>query len=174
MDSVCKKLTSGYDSFITTNCLHIENLNKYAKRYSLTIYLNDGQLRKSNKHGPEVFMVHKNELLCAHKNPGKLAKLPAGVNKLKGCIYNLSDIIKQRCDDLCDVNTDWKHIEEKFRVGINLWRKIGVGLNKTSIENLRRTKLEPAIHLHCDNVFSKVYLITCDKVYFRGHRHLIN
>ena len=104
-----------------------------------------------------------------HSNPGILAKLPTGVGKLKGSKYKLSEIFG--CDD-CE--PDWSQIEAKIGKGINIWRKTSTGLNKHKIENMRRSHLQPAIHLHCDDAFNKTFLVTCDKLYFRGYRKLIN
>ena len=175
MENLCRKFISTKETFVVENCLKLDkNINKYAKKFNLTIFLNDGKLHKSKRYGKEMFVIFKGGVLRAHENPGKLAKLPAGVNKVKGCIFALRDIIKRECESVCDINTDWRDVEKKFGVGINIWRKVGVGLNKTTIENVRRTTMKSAINLHCDKIFNKVYLITCDRVYFRGHRHLIN
>ena len=171
MDSVCRKLKSGYDDLITVNCSHIRNLNKYAKQYSLTIFLNDGQLKKSNKFGSEVFMIHKNGLLYAHRNPGKLAKLPTGVDK-RNCQYTMTIFEKGSLNN-CDLDTNWAIVESQYGKGINIWCKESYGLNKSTIKNKRRSKLKPSIHLHCDATFRKVFLVTCTQLYFRGHKYLI-
>ena len=171
MENLCKQFLKDDSSFVFENCSQIENnLNKLAKKYKLSIYLNNGKLFKSKAYGKNMFVILKNDLLIAHANPGRLAKLPTGVGKIKGCKYKLSDIISKKTFDECDINTDWDEIEREHDIGINIWRKTVSGLNKCSIENIRRSDRKPAIHLHCDKYFDKVFLIVCDKLYFRGHR----
>ena len=172
MNFVCEKIKS-CDSLIIHPCKTIGNINKIAKQFSLTIYFNDGKLRKSKHYGPEIFIIYKNGIIYAHSNPGKLAKLPTGVGKLKGCQYKMNDFIDYACKKECDLNTNWSAVEHKYKKGINIWRKTS-GLNNSKIVNLRRSKVTPAIHLHCDTVFNKLFLVTCDKLYFRNHKHLIN
>ena len=150
------------------------NIDFYGAKFGLTIYFYDGYLRKSKRYGEEVFIRLIDGYLIGHSNPGVLAKLPTGVNKMKGCLFKLSEILNRKCEDDCCLDTDWSAIEGKNRVGINIWRKTSTGLNKSIITNIRRSKIAPAIHLHCDNFFRKDYLITCKKLYFRGHKHLIN
>ena len=175
MENLCKQFIENDSSFIFESCDDTDfNLNKLAQKYKLSIYFYNGKLNKSHRFGKEMFVVYKNGGLVGHYNPGKLAKLPTGVNKLSGCKYKLSDIINQKSCDDCDIETDWKKIEQKIGKGINIWRKESLGLNKSEIRNIRRSSLLPALHLHCDKYFNKVFLITCDKLYFRGHRNLIN
>ena len=112
--------------------------------------------------------------MIGHANPGKLAKLPTGVNKVRGCKYKLSEILNKQFVHNCDYGSNWDEIEDKYGKGINIWQKRSTGLNKSSITILRRSKKSPSIHLHCDQYFCKVFLITNDKLYFRGHRYLIN
>ena len=173
MEFVCKQLSEGYESLISADCESFGDLNEYANKYKLSIYLNNGKLQKSQRYGKEVFMTHRDGKLYAHENPGKLAKLPTGVDKIRGCKYKMRDILKMECDEDCDIDTDWNMIEKKFGVGINLWRKMSLGLNKNKIINLRRTKLKPAIHLHCDHLFHKMFLVTCPHLYFRGNKKLL-
>ena len=150
------------------------NLDYYAKKYRITIYYFHDKLVKSKKFGPEVFILVKNGRFYAHKNPGKLAKLPAGVSKLNGCKYGLHEIFGVGNGKFCDINTKWAKFEMKIGKGINIWRKESIALNKCVITNVRRSKISPAVHLHCDKRFNKVFLVTCDKLYFRSHRRLIN
>ena len=171
MEYICKKLSKGYDSLLSAP-YKSGDINKLAKKYKLSIYFNDGKLIKSDSYGPEIFIVLKNDILFGHTNPGKLAKLPTGVGKIKGCKYKLDDFVE--CSGSCDLETDWQSIEDKYRKGINIWRKTSKGLNKSNVVNLRRSKITPAVHLHCDETFNKLFLITCDKLYFRGNRRLLN
>ena len=171
MEFICKKLSEGYDSLLSTP-YKPGDIHKLAKKYKLTVHYNDGKLIKSDSHGPEVFIVLKHDTLFGHYNPGKLAKLPSGVGKIKGCKYKLEDFLE--CSGNCDLDTDWHAIEDKYRKGINIWRKISKGLNKSKVVNMRRSKINPAVHLHCDQTFNKLFLITCDKVYFRGNRRILN
>ena len=175
MENLCQKFVENDSSFVFENCNKLRgSINKLAKKFKLSIFLYDGNLTKSRRFGKEMFVVHKNGILVAHANPGKLAKLPTGVNKLQGCKYKLSELINKKCCDDCDIDTDWTKIEQEIGKGINIWRKVSTGLNKSEVTNMRRSSLQPAIHLHCDTYFCKIFLITCDKLYFRGHRHLIN
>ena len=173
MELVCKQLSEGYESLFSADCKSFGDLNEYAKKYKLAIYMNDGELQKSQRYGREVFMTHRDGKIYAHKNPGKLAKLPTGVDKIRGCKYKMRDILKMECDEDCDIDTDWDKIEKRFGVGINLWRKVSLGLNKNTIINLRRSTLKNAIHLHCDNVFHKIFLVTGHDLYFRGNKKLL-
>ena len=174
MDFICKILSLPGESLVTMKYSPFKDLNRYAKKYSLTIFYHDGKLHKSRKCGPEIFVLRKDQKLLGHKNPGKLVNLPTGVNKLAGCKYKLNDILHDDCNAECHLTSDWKNSEDKYQQGINIWRKKSLGLNKHTIKNIRRSTRQPAIHLHCDEKFNKVYLITCDKLYFRGNRHLIN
>ena len=151
-----------------------KNLDYYANKYRLTIYFFHNKLVKSKKFGPEVFILVKNGRFFAHKNPGKLAKLPAGVSKLDGCKYDFNEMFGVKCGAFCNIHTKWAKFEKKIGKGINIWRKESIGLNKSVITNVRRSKMMPAIHLHCDKRFNIVFLVTCDKLYFRSHRRLIN
>ena len=171
MEYICKKLCDGYDSLLTTP-YKPGDINRLARKYKLTIHFNNGKLVKSDSYGPEVFIILKNNTLFGHINPGKLAKLPTGVGKLKGCKYKLEDFLE--CSGDCDLHSDWRDIENKYRKGVNIWRKTSKGLNKSNVVNLRRSKILPAVHLHCDETFNKLFLITCDKLYFRGNRRILN
>ena len=175
MENLCRQFTENDSSFVFENCTKVnDDLNKLAKKFKLSIFFYNGRLTKSRRFGKEMFVVHKNGILLAHANPGKLAKLPAGVNKLHGCKYKLSELINKKCCDDCDIHTDWTKIEQQIGKGINIWRKESTSLNKSTITNLRKSNLQPAIHLHCDKFFCKTFLITCKQLYFRGHRKIIN
>ena len=115
MENLCKQFIKNDSSFIFESCDDTDfNLNKLAQKYKLSIYFYNGKLNKSHRFGKEMFVVYKNGGLVGHYNPGKLAKLPTGVNKLSGCKYKLSDIINQKCCDDCDIETDWSKIEQKI------------------------------------------------------------
>ena len=174
MEFICKQLLFIKDDYVFEKYDSKFNLDRLANKYKLTILFHDGVLRKSKSYGPEIFIMRKNGFFVGHCNPGKLAKLPTGVNKVKGCKYKLSDIINQNVMKDCCRDSNWDEIERKFEIGINIWQKITTGLNKCVIKNLRRSKLTKSIHLHCDPYFCKVFLVSCDKLYFRGHRYLIN
>ena len=169
MENICKRIKN-------EECLIFEkadenfDLNYLARTYSLTIFYYDNKLIKSKRFGTEIFVMKRDDYFIAHRNPGKLAKLPTGVNKLKGCKYKLCEIIKQDCFEECDLDTDWIKIENQFGFGINIWKKSS---SKSKIISVRRSSLQPAIHLHCDEFFCKVFLITCEKLYFRGQCYLI-
>ena len=170
MNKLCRQFVENPDRLLKVKIdKSINRLNYYARKYRLTIFYYNGQLKKSKDFGQEMFIRLVNDLLMCHSNPGILAKLPTGVGKLKGSKYKLSEIFG--CDD-CEA--DWSQIETKIGKGINIWRKTSTGLNKHNIKNLRRSNLQPAIHLHCDDAFNKTFLVTCDKLYFRGYRNLIN
>ena len=171
MEYICKKFSRGYNSLLSFP-YEGGDINKLAAKYKLTIYYNNGELSKSDDCGKEIFVVLRNDMLFAHTNPGKLAKLPTGVGKLNGCKYNLEDFLE--CSGSCNLATDWTALEKEHRKGINIWRKISKGLNKNKILNIRRSRVKPALHLHCDNIFNKVFLVTSDKLYFRGNRHVLN
>ena len=172
MENICKQIKNN-DSFICEKANDDFDLNNLARKYSLSIFYYDNNLTKSKRFGTELFVMKRDGYFIAHRNPGKLAKLPTGVNKLKGCKYKWSEIIKQDCFDDFDIDSDWKFFEETFGLGINIWSKVSSGLNMHKITNIRRSNLKPEIHLHCDKFFCKLFLITCDKLYFRGQRHLI-
>lgn len=173
MENICKQITKNKE-LVFEKADESYDLDDLAKKYRLTIYLNDGQLKKSKRFGPEVFILKRENHFIGHTHPGKLAKLPAGVNKVKGCKYKLGDLINKKCCDDCDLETNWKEIEKKYGVGINIWRKVSLGINKSKITNIRRSKLNKTVNLHCDNFFCKLFLITSETVYFRGHKQLIN
>ena len=172
MNELCEKLKKYPDTLASVPFKSFD-LNKVAKHNLLTIYYNDGDLRKSKCFGPEIFVCLRNGAFLGHSNPGVLAKLPAGVGKLKGCKFKLSQIFGQDCKDECDLHTNWQKAERKIGKGINIWRK-NSKRNKHTITNLRRSKLQPALHLHCDTTFNKIFLITCSNVYFRGNKKLLN
>lgn len=169
MENICKQLIQNENCFAFENDTNIGDLNHLARKYKLSIYFFDGRLTKSKRYGPEIFVIKKHDMLIGHSNPGKLAKLPSGVNKIKGCKYKLNEIFNKDCETS---DLDWKEIEDKYDVGINIWLKTSTGLNKSSIKNLRRSTNEKSINLHCDPFFCKLFLI-CDKIYFRGHKRLI-
>ena len=174
MESICKQLRTTKDDHVFQKYDSDFDLDQLAKKYKVSILFNDGVLHKSHSYGPEIFVIRKEGFLVGHCNPGKLAKLPSGVNKVKGCKYKLSELINQDIVNDCCLDSNWDEIERKFEIGINIWQKVTTGLNKCVITNLKRSKLKKSIHLHCDPYFCKVFLVTCDKLYFRGHRYLIN
>ena len=174
MNQLCKKFKKSPLKLAKEKFDGDNNIEYYAKKFKVTIYFYDGKLKKSRNYGPEMFVCLKNGQIMSHANPGILAKLPTGVNKIKGCKFKLSEILNCECDNDCSLSSNWSLIEEKVGFGINIWRKTSKGLNKSYVENIRRSKLSPAINLHCDNYFDKVYLITCEKLYFRSNRRLIN
>ena len=173
MDELCQELQQSPLTLAKAEFQDFD-LNDIAKKESLTIYYNDGKLRRSKRYGPEIFVCLRNGMLIGHHNPGLLAKLPTGVGKIKGCKFKLSEILGCKCKDDCNLKTNWAKIERKIGKGINIWRKISTGLNKNTIKNLRRSNLKPAIHLHCDKTFNKIFLVTCPNLYFRGNKKCLN
>ena len=152
----------------------LNKINKQAKQHSLTIYYHKDKLFKSKQYGPEIYVRYKNGNLLACSNPGRLINLPAGVNKSKGCKYKMCDIFDTSCKSSCDQRLNWKDLEVQYGVGINIWEKKNLALNKSSVKLIRKSKFKPAIHLHYDKIFHKLFLITNIKVYFRSHMKLIN
>ena len=174
MEFICKHFQRARKNHLFRKYDRNFDIDELAKKYKLTIYYFDNQLFKSQVYGPAIFVMKKDDILIAHSNPGKLVKLPTGVNKIKGCKFRTKDILDVKSVKHCFLDSNWDEIERECGKGVNIWRKIGKGLNKSTIENLRRSEIKPAINLHCDQYFCKVFLITCDKLYFRGHRYLIN
>ena len=166
MENLCKLFQKSDYSFTELAICPCDELNfdieNLGKKYHLTLLYHDESLYESKNYGPELFVRKVDDRLIAHSNPAKATKLPAGLNKINGA-KTLDEVLGTRFK----MSHNWEALEKELDHGINIWGKENLGLNKSSVTNYRRAKKFPAIDLHLDKKFGKLFLITCSKVYFR-------
>ena len=172
MENLCKSFQeSGYSFTELEICPCDEapfDVQKLGKKYNMTLLYYDESLKKSNNFGPELFIRKVDNRLIAHSNPAKATKLPAGVGKIKGAT-SIDSLTKKRCS-----SRNWSKLERILGRGLDIWKKETIGLNKSIVKNVRMSKLRPALNVHFDTKFEKLFLITCPKTYFRGNLRKIN
>ena len=154
-----------------------EFLQVLAKQFKIRIFFKHyDDIYQTNNNGPELFIRQNHNLFWFHSNCGILAKLPAGVSKLDGCKHRLDAILSLKLDQKIKIpkcplhiGANFKRLEKKYGVALNIWEKQKVAPNKYKISQTRQSSAEgKKIHLHHDRETGKLFLITCDKLYFRG------
>ena len=153
----------------------VQNL---AKKFKIRIFLRYfDDTYKSGNYGPELFIRQNCHLFWFHSNAGIITKLPAGVSKIDGCKHRLDKILNTTFDRKMkirkcplDINANFDKLEKKYGAAFNIWEKESNGPNTYNIENIRESrKNAKKINLHHDKNTGKLFLVTCNKLYFRGY-----
>ena len=160
-------------------------LNKVASKFSIRlVILSSDREKKEYGQGLDFFILIKNDDIFYHTNAAKVSKLPAGVGKLSNPRHRFDDImmhlfkrkIKCRTCPLSS-NCDFKSLEQKFGIRIEVWSKTCSKNGSIKIQGLRkskRSKKYPLVRLHYDLTTQRYFLIQDSSLYFRGFLRKLN
>jgi hypothetical protein len=135
----------------------------------------------SSDYGPEFFIHENIHGTCFHSNPGKILRLPAGLNCCKGSKFRYSDFFQ--FEDVKEILWDneftkafetsflycdqMDNIESSTGLGLEIWKNTMIN-GKPSLEKMRSTNKTPKKMFFLDECFNILFLITNPKLFFRG------
>lgn len=138
--------------------------------------------------GPAVFVYENQFGYCFHTNPGRVLKLPVGLNVAKGVVHKMKDLFEKLPHELYAIRKyslqndhQISVLENRLKCGIEIWSR-SLDNKQPNIQKVRTPTFEdnedretqlPKIRFHLDKKFDLLLKITNEKMYFRGNLKLL-
>ena len=143
----------------------------------------------SENSGPGLFVCQNQFGYCFHTNPGRVLKLPVGLNVAKGSINRICDIFENLPIELFSIrkySLENDHqisvLEKTLQVRIEIWTRT-TDNKHSNLQKVRSTfenvdidgekSMLPKIRLHLHKEFDLLLKITHKTLYFRGNLKLL-